>query len=509
MRCGVLSACLVLCAIAAVAAPNLAISADPYLTGGLFTNPLIPHEDEDVIITVRAICEGEVAASPTAAIRVANADDVTVAEARLDLERKEGIAEACWTWRSADNGLFMVSVDLDPDRTIAESDESDNTAELTLPVIVKGKGRDLHFPWYREVGVTRWATCVTSTGKGDHERLAERGVLPLNWEYGGMSWSYYDKEKAKTNPDEVLAEIEETFYDKFTSTAVPYGFGIDECGGYSGTWSLDASIASMKALVRARKETRHFYAVWNGGGLRPELAALYREGTDLLLLETYLWRALPDELGIEDVYETLVSRVEPLVRSSDMFQPAYGNHCYTLLALDTSERPDRVDLGEQEQVVRFIRRRFPEMRGIAWYTGGYGSYGLDRTDETDRRHEAVLRNADRLCLEYFIQPCITLMPESLWVRQSEQGDCSLVAAVSNIGSVDSGPVIIELLADGTAIATREAKRVPAGANRNENRVLLETPIALPPGPHTFQARILAASAASVLDGAITLERSLP
>jgi len=460
-----------------------------------------------VTITVRASCTGGSVTNPEAALTIADGAGNVVAERMLVLQRRGEFAGASWRWSSEHNGLFTVRAEVDPANKIAEDNEEDNAAEIILPVIVAGKGRALHFAWYREVPMTRWATCVTSTGKGEHARLAERGVMPLNWAYGGMSWSYYDKKKASTHPEQVLAEFEQLFYEKYTGGSDIYGFGIDECGGYPGTFKLGASVASMKGLIRARRDVpRRFFAVWNGGGLRPELAAVYRRAADLLLLETYCWRALPDELGTEDIYQTILDRVEPLVRNTDMFQPAYGNHCYTLIALDTSERPDRIDLGEQEQVVRFIRRRLPEMRGLGWYTGGYGGYGLERTEETDRLHEAVQANADRLCFKYFIMPCVTLMSESLWLSKQEDASRLLTAAVSNIGAVDSGEVTVEFLVDGAPVGSQTVQTVPAGPNRNQNRVFLRQPVTVSPGPHSFQARIMAAPDATVLDGVVALDR---
>jgi len=501
-------AAVVLILAGAADAANVSITSTPYLAGGVFTNPLLPQEGRDVTITVRASCAGNVPPTIPAAVSLVDPAGQVVAQAALDLKTAENTAQATWTWSSDANGLYTVRVELDPDNAITEENEDDNAAALALPVTVEG--RAMHFVWYREVPVTRWATCVTSTGKGAHERLAERGVLPLNWEYGGMSWSYYNKERAKTHPEEVLAEFEQLFYEKFRSDAEVYGFGIDECGGYTDTWRYKASIASMKGLIRAREEKPgRIYAVWHGGGLRPGLAPYYRRAADLLLLETYIWRALPDALGAEDVYQAIIDRVEPFVRAGDMFQPAYGNHCYTLIALDTSERPDRIDLGEQEQVVRFIRRRFPEMRGIAWYTGGYGGYGLERTQETDRQHEAVLRNADRLCFEYFVKPCVTLMRQSLWIDRAEDGSNVLTAAVSNIGGIDSGEVVLEFLTNGVAVGVQRAQAVPAAKSRSENRVFLKQPIEVQTGPHTFKAHILSADGATVLDGAVTLDRFVP
>jgi hypothetical protein len=193
-----------------------------------------------------------------------------------------------------------------------------------------------------------------------------------------------------------------------------------------------------------------------------------------------------------------------------MFQPAYGNDCYTLIALDTSERPDRTTLGEQEEVVRYIRQRFPEMRGIGWYNGGYASkhYGLERTEELDRQHDAVRRNADQLCFEYWIKPCLTFLPRSIWLEGDGAGDYTVTAALSNIGAVDAGSVRLELLVDGLSLAARNFDSVPAGANRNRNRIFFTAPAKLEPGRHVFSAQVVFAPGATVLEGSVELERFL-
>ncbi len=503
-------ALLLACCCAAGAAPNASIAAEPYLTGGLFTNPVIPQEGQEVIITLRAALSGGLEASLDAQVTLAGPGGKTSTEKRLPLEVSGEAAQAAFSWTATANGLYRLAVMLDPDNRIAEENEDDNTAELLLPVTVAG--RAIHFPWYREVPFTRWATCVTSSKGEDWDRLAERGVLPLAWAYGGMSWSYFDKERAKNDPEAELADLEALFYGKYSPGEGVYGFGVDECGGYPGSWKYRASVASMKGLIRAKKDNPdRFFAVWNAGGLRPGLAEVYRQGADLLLLETYIWRALPQELGAEDVYQVMLDRIEPVIRSTDMFQPAYGNHCYTLMTLDTSERPDRTDLGEQEQVVRLIRRRFPEMRGIGWYTGGYGnkSYGMVRTDETDRQHDAVRANADRLCFEYWVKPCVTLMRESLWLGKAANGAAELTAAVSNIGGIDAGATEVEFFADGVSIGTARAEGIPAGAHRNANRVLLKVPVDVPPGHHHFRAVITKSEGATLLDSAIETERHTP
>ncbi|MFA6243365.1 MAG: CARDB domain-containing protein [Candidatus Hydrogenedentales bacterium] len=486
---------------------NLSIVTQPYLKGGLFTNPVIGKMGTPVTVAIRAQLEGTLAGSAKATLSVTNAQGASVVTADLDLKPGDKSAEVTWAWTPERDGLYEIHAKLDPANAIAESNEADNEASITFPVTVAN--RPTHFVWYHESPNTRWATCITAVDSEESiVRLAERGVAGLNWEYAGMSWSYYDKENAKNNPADELAKVEQVFYDKLVRPGVPVGFGLDECGGYPGTWPAEASLASMRALVRAREvQPNRIFAVWNGGGTNPALAALWRQGADFVLLETYLWRATPDELGADDIYQVITDRIDPTIRSMDMFQPAYGNKCYTLLALDTSERPDRCDLGEQENVVRFIRQHFPEMRGIAWYNSGYGpeAYGLKQTAETDRQHEAVLANADRLCLEYFVKPCLTFLPQALFLSKTDKG-FDLVAAVSNIGGMNSGPVTVEFQVDGTVAGTAKANEVPAGGGRNQDRAILRCPIVLAPGSHSIAARIVDSSAVTVIEPSIEANR---
>jgi len=502
---------IIVAMVAGIATPtnasDVAITAAPYASGGLFTNPVLPVEKEIVTITVRATVEGGSPDHIIADLTIV-APDGAEQHYPVALVSEKDQATGSIEWEAGRNGLYTVIAKLAPARAMAEGNETNNTVQIVLPVIVPDK--QLHFVWYREVPTMRWTTCVTSANDPtQRQRLAERGVIPLNWEYGGASWSYYDKEKAEDEPAAVLKELKEVFDSKFMGELAEYsrGKGIDETGGYPGTWKEQASAASMRALVRAKQQhPERFFAVWHGGGLRRELAQYYRQGVDLLLLETYVFRAIPQALSINDIYQMIGDRLHPLIRSADMFSPAYGNYCYTLIALDSSERPDYIDLGEQEQVIRFIRRICPEMCGIAWYNGGYGGYGLEKSPATDSHHEAVLANADQLFFDYYIKPCVTLMRESLWLGKNEEGKDELTAAVSNIGGIDSNEVTVEFRVDGKHIAIKTAPSVPAGPNRTANRVLLKQTLSLQPGLHEFEARLVEASDATVLDAVARCER---
>jgi hypothetical protein len=511
--------CMVVLATAAASpAADPAVTAAPYLRGGLFVSPALPVEEEEVTITVRATVEGDVSDDPEAMLTVHSPAGQRVAGQMLTLQRGDGVAEATWKWTGRKNGLYTVHVRLDPNERLDDADRTNNDAQIVLPVLVKG--RALHFAWYAEEPDARWVTCVTSANDpAQQKRLAERGIKPLQWQFAGLSWfgaGYYDAEAFAKDPEAyVSGPLVDTFYEMYSGEQPEHaaGWGIDETGGYPGSWHERFSMASMQALVKAGKENpERFIAVWQGGGVRRETAQYYRDGVDLLLLESYAWRAQPQDLGTEDIYQMIRDRLDPFIRGADMIQPAYGNRCHTLIGLDVSEQPENTDLGEFEQVVRFVRRICPEMRGLCYYghgEGRYGGYGPEPSLEMDKHHKAILATADRLLLDYYIKPCLTLMRESLWAHQMESNQWELTAAVSNIGAIDSGSVTVQFYVDGMQVGSQSADHVPAGPNRNHNRALIKLPVQLDRGPRRFEARIVAAPDSTVLDAVATCERFVP
>lgn len=500
----------VLAALTPAAWPlDLAVTTEPYLQSSIYTNPVLPLEGDPVKLGVEVPLDAAPVAKPVAQVRLFGPDGPPVVDERVELVWEDGVASAEVEWQAGANGLYRLEVVLDPDKAMEEDNETNNSGSLIVPVVIKE--RPLFFPWYRATGWARWCNVVTSIRGEDAPPVRKRGIKALAWQYGGFSWSYFDDTRFDTERDKAMAELEEHFYGVYAKADLPShdGMGIDEIGGYPESAKHLRSIASMKGLVRAREECPdRFYAVWYGGGTGQTLARLCRESVDLLLLESYLWRAIPEGLGTESIYQILEGKLEPIIRGRDMLVPAYGNKCHTLVALETSERPDWIDLGEQEQVIRFLRRLCPEMRGIAFYNGGYGKYGLERSDETDQQHEAVVRNADRLCFEYFIKPCVTLQPKSLWIREVE-GEVELTAAVSNIGGMDAGPVTVRFLNGDEVLDEVVLEGVPAGPNRIRNRAMAKTVCRLEPGNRKLKAQIVSAPGATVLDGEVVLKRFIP
>ena len=54
------------------------------------------------------------------------------------------------------------------------------------------------------------------------------------------------------------------------------------------------------------------------------------------------------------------------------------------------------------------------------------------------------------------------------VNREDDGGYRVTAAISNIGGMDSGPVTVQLIADGSLLKTVRLDRVLAGNNRKEN-----------------------------------------
>ena len=500
---------------------DLSISTRFYMAGGLFIRPFLPAEGDEITITVRAELSEEIEGPVPAQLEILDRVGQSLAKEPLQLAVKritkeidkkqvtEFIAETDWKWSSKTDGLFKARATLDPENRIRETDENNNQADIDIAVIVKG--RQLYFPWYYEnQRPIRWGNVVTTANsKTQRDSLSERGVKALIWQFGGMPWTNHDRVRDQKGEEEALKQIEEHFRVQYTH--IPegaIGYGIDEVGGYPDSWFEKKSVASMRALKWAKQQRPDlFYAVWHCGGTRDAFAKYFRDAADLVILEIYIWDAFPKYLSTEDIYKVIRNRLEPYYRIYDMMLPTYGSHCHTVVGLDIAEAVDITNLGELEEVVRFIRREFPELRGQGWYSGAL--YKNEKGESNEPRHQQIVKFASDLNLKYYIKPCLTLMPQSLWLDRYENGEATLSAAVSNIGAMDAGPIVVEFFADGHSIGTAKAQSVPAGPNRNENRTHFTTKTRVNPGTHHFEARIQGTDGFStVLTPSVALTRFL-
>ncbi len=461
-------------ALAPAHAVDLAISADSYATGGLFTNPLIPAEGDTVTITVRATVQGEVPTGISADVAV-TAPDRASRHFPIELTPEEGQATGTLQWKAWQNGLYRVTATLDPDNAIAESNEQNNSAAIDLPVVIAG--RQPHFPYWHVVADLRWATIWAggiTIDKQNAARWQERGVLPLEWKWG-------------TNLPGEWGEDE--IYEMMLDFGEAPGGAVDECGYYPTPESIDQFQTYVRGMARAKKELPDkFFMMWHCGSLYPEQAALYRGACDLVALESYVFNWSPG--GLENWRQFLDMKMLP-ARQCDLLGPTgKGTQVITTVDLDylTFNR------GMMESIFRHLRRTWPEMRGLGFY-GGLDEAPQDQQAQRRAEEQAI----DRLCYEYFIAPVVTVLPGNLWVNRQDDGSYLVTAAVSNIGGMDSGPVAVSIYADGKALKTVQLKHVPAGNNLKENQIRVEARWTPRSGAHRLRVELGPALGSTILD----------
>lgn len=484
-------------AVGAAPAVELSLRAMPYSVGGLFTDPLIPAEGDVVTITVRATVEGE-SNGPflvLADLTLRSADGRTRRSERLQLlpekdRWKEGsdpnvgpsairTVAGSFRWIPRRNGLYTVRAVLDPENRLSKKERGNHEATLELPVVVPG--RRPYFPWFGERDHLRWANLWGGGFKAEHlARWRERGVRPLAWKWGA---------NLPGQP------TEDDFYRMYLEMGECPGIAIDECGYYPTPAAVERFAVCLRGLARAKKENPdRFFMMWHCGAFYPEQAALYREACDLIVLESYVFYYAPQGLGTDNIYDFLDMKMEP-ARQVDLLGPT-GPQVITSVDL----HPQSFHRGELENVIRHLRRRWPEMRGFGIFGGLIPEKA---TPEQQARAIADEQFVDQLCYQYFVPPVLTFLPGSLWVSRPEDGARRLEASVSNLGGMDSGPVKVGFYVDGERFGEVAVPAVPAGNGRLDNRVLVSVPIP-PPGRHELRARIETAEGCTLLDREIEM-----
>ena len=456
---------------------DLAISTQNYGTSGLFTNPLIPGEKEIVKITVRATIAGDMPAQVAADIGIL-APDGTARHYPVQLTPGSGQATGTLEWKAWQNGLYRVVATLDPDNALAETNEQNNVASLDLPVVVPG--RRPHFPWFAERDCLRWATIwAGAIGRDNIARWQERGVLPLAWKWGTNlpgEWS------------------EDRIYEMMLNFGEASGGAVDECGYYPTPEGIERFQTYMRGMARAKKELPDkFFMMWHSGSFYPEQAALYRGACDLVVLESYVFWYAATGLYTENIYDYLDMKMLP-ARQVDMLGATGRSRTQVITSVDL--KPGAFNRGLMENVIRHLRRKWPEMRGFGIYGGLVDPKAQAGEQAQGRADEQFV---DRLCFEYFVKPVVTILPENIWVTRGDDGRYLVEAAVSNIGGMDSGPVSVALYADGRPLKTTRVKTVPAGDTIFQNQVRVTADWHPQAGSHELQVRLDPAPGSTVLD----------
>lgn len=203
----------------------------------------------------------------------------------------------------------------------------------------------------------------------DYEQSAwlKRGVTPLRW-------MDYEHEKSEAELVEGWASAVKQGY---------VGIAIDEIGHVNA--ETDAKAA--RALIAVKKKHPDlFIAVWHAGGLTPELLNGYRDGVDLLLLETY---GVPFNM---ERYKAWISDRIAVTRKAGIIHKTV-----IALGINDAAKPDEwakvgqwVNTRESlEPLLKLIHQQAPEMKGAAFFA--------------PRASEAMLRAAEELTHSIFGQ----------------------------------------------------------------------------------------------------------
>ena len=204
----------------------------------------------------------------------------------------------------------------------------------------------------------------------------------------------------------------------------------------------------MAGLAKAKKEKPdQFVLLWHPRAPYPEQLGSYQLSVDLAVLECYIFYFGPRDLKTERIYDMLDMKMQP-VRQFDAFAP-------TIITSVEIVQP-QFDRGEIAQVVRHLRRRWPEMRGFGIFDGLMTESEKTPADYADEKF------VDQLCYECFVAPIVTFLPHNVWVSRKDDGTC-LTAAVSNIGAMDPGEVLVTFTDNGTPVGKDSVTSVPAGS----------------------------------------------
>jgi len=511
LRDAVTFAGLTIALLTSVEAVDLEIVPAPYSIAGLFTNPIIPAEGDRVTIRVRAIIMGETPRGLMAEVSIAGREgksqrheiELAVEEgpalvgvemttvkngsfrvvAKPDPKRKTAAGRI--QWQAPSNGRYTVTAKLDPDNIVSETDETNNSASLDLPVVIPG--RQPHFVWYHHHEYLRWPTVWAGNPPTEsYTRWKERGLKPLRW-HGGLTYM----RRGEITEDRVIRGFETRMANRPGAS----GWAVDEIGHYPTPEARERFRAYLAATRKAhKKHPGEYLALWHCGGCYPEQAALYRGACNLVLLESYVFNWGPKGLATENVYEFLDMKMRP-ARQCDLLVPT-GKGTQAITTVDFTY--PTFSRGKIAAVVRHLRRHWPEMRGI----GSFGTCTREAPKgDLGAMNRGIANNkfVDQLWFRYFVPPVVTILPGNLWVHREDDGTHRVTAAVSNIGGMDSGPVKVAVFADGKRLTAEAVERIPAGNSLKENQALVAARWTPRPGPHRVQARIEEAKACTVLD----------
>lgn len=371
-------------------------------------------------------------------------DGQIVAQKTLPLQlTAEQIAEIPLSWRPTQDGWHRLQFSL----------QAVNGAGPVAQILrlVPVTARPLYFVWFGAPLAFKWANVPTTVKEADQDKWLWRGAIPCAWR-GGVCYKEWPQEK---------------FLEHYRSS--PW-IAIDEVGG------LDDAGQKIMAAVRAHKQAHPhgFRLIWFMGV--HDFWRQYRDCIDLFVPEVYLnYRG--NHLGHIEAY---VRRVR-----------AVGCADRTVLGLginiieDENKQPRVIPTKEDVlRQIRYIKALAPELPGVGFFTSYSAAPG-------------VAEYADELCQEYFIQPVLTLVPDSLQIRR--QGQMLLwQATVSNNGGMTARHIGVEFgWGYGEAFRSLGQKIIPALAPLQ--KAVISGQVPAPAGLQVLSIRLVPPKGCSLLN----------
>ena len=380
------------------ALPDLAVSTKDWSRSDVTIAPAVARQSEPCRIHVRVHNNGKAGAQNILvklAVQPPLGLDPWTAEFRIDSVPGQSSTEEMIQFKPQHNGIHTVVVTLDPKDAVRETDEANNTATLTFPVV----RREVFILYHGNSRVPlmkmRYQTHLPFD-RGDAEERAywtRRGVMLLLHRMGTPTRS------SVATVEQRVAYWAETGQDLL----------IDELINRKG----EEGVLMARAFKAFKEKYPHIrLAVW----CAPSPFKSYHQGlgyADAVLPEVYL-------------------RHEGQYKDTDWYladhrKGGFADRTFIALAMDSRQGKDEdgrkcprwsSDRAETERQIRSLRAARPEMMGVALY----GNFA----------EEDLIAEADDLFYRYWIMPVLTL----------ELARHSGAVTLRNIGAMDARDVVV-------------------------------------------------------------------
>ena len=378
--------------------PDLVVSTSDWSQSDVTIAPALAWQSEPCRINVRVRNMGAADAQGVRLKLVVQQPSVPepwTAELRLDLVPGQSSMVDTIHFEPRDNGIHKVSVAVDPEDAVRETDETNNTATLAFPVVRRNVFILYHGNTRVPMMKMRYQTHLTHDGRDASDRAywTRRGVNLLLHRMG-----------TPTRSDIATVEQRVAYWAETGQDVI-----IDELLNRKG----EEGVLMAQAIRAFKQKYPHIWlAVW----CAPAPLESYHQGlryADAVLPEVYL-------------------RHEGQYKGSDWHMAVhskggFADRTFITLAVDSRRGKDEdgrktprwaSDRAELERQVRSLRAARPEMMGVALYANFAGA--------------DLIAEADDLFWRYWIMPVLTLEP-TLDAR---------TVTVRNIGAMDARDVVV-------------------------------------------------------------------